>query len=431
MTIKQKYMTKNDCYTAGRKITPQGVMIHSTAAPGVMAAAWFDRWNRSYKAGETDRQVCTHAFVDNAEAWQYLPWDHRGWHCGGSGNNTHIGIELCEPAGHTYDGAKMVGYDAGRQADYFAAVWDNAVELTAQLCRQYGLDPMEDGVVVCHSEGHARGIASNHADVMHWFPQHGKDMDDFRAAVKARLADESGASGSNGSGGNGDAAANPYPAPAGSLRRGMKGDEVKWLQFALDRQGAGIAIDGSFGAATLAAVQAYQEGKGLDPDGSVGPLTRAALVADEVAAAGTASYAANPYPAPAETLQRGAKGDEVKWLQFALNRQGAGIAVDGSFGADTLAAVKAYQGKRGLDVDGSVGPLTRAALLADEAAATGGNGDGSSGAADTVYTVQAGDTLTRIAKAHGTTWETLADYNGIENPSLIHVGQEIKIPQGK
>ena len=155
------------------------------------------------------------------------------------------------------------------------------------------------------------------------------------------------------------------------------------------------------------------------------------MVADEVAAAGTASYAANPYPAPAETLQRGAKGDEVKWLQFALNRQGAGIAVDGSFGADTLAAVKAYQGKRGLDVDGSVGPLTRAALLADEAAATGGNGDGSSGAADTVYTVQAGDTLTRIAKAHGTTWETLADYNGIENPSLIHVGQEIKIPQGK
>jgi hypothetical protein len=37
------------------------------------------------------------------------------------------------------------------------------------LCEAYGLDPLEDGVVICHSEGHKRGIASNHADVLHWF----------------------------------------------------------------------------------------------------------------------------------------------------------------------------------------------------------------------------------------------------------------------
>ena len=33
------------------------------------------------------------------------------------------------------------------------------------------------------------GIASNHSDVMHWFPKHGKSMDTFRAAVKAGLAE--------------------------------------------------------------------------------------------------------------------------------------------------------------------------------------------------------------------------------------------------
>jgi cell division septation protein DedD len=38
-------------------------------------------------------------------------------------------------------------------------------------------------VVICHSEGYKRGIASNHGDVMHWFPKHGKSMDTFRADV--------------------------------------------------------------------------------------------------------------------------------------------------------------------------------------------------------------------------------------------------------
>ena len=92
MKLFTKYMTRNDCYTAGRKITPKGIMVHSTAVPGVMAADWFSRWNKSYKAGEINRQVCVHAFVDDKEVWQYLPWDHRGWHAGGAANNTHIGV---------------------------------------------------------------------------------------------------------------------------------------------------------------------------------------------------------------------------------------------------------------------------------------------------------------------------------------------------
>lgn len=54
--LKTKYMTRNDCYTDGRKITPKGIMVHSTATPGVMAADWFSRWNKSYKAGEINRK---------------------------------------------------------------------------------------------------------------------------------------------------------------------------------------------------------------------------------------------------------------------------------------------------------------------------------------------------------------------------------------
>lgn len=68
---------------------------------------------------------------------------------------------------------------------YFDAVWGRAVALCAMLCRKYGLDPVAD--ILCHCEGHQQGIASNHADVMHWFPRHGKSMDGFRAEVKAAV----------------------------------------------------------------------------------------------------------------------------------------------------------------------------------------------------------------------------------------------------
>ncbi len=184
MNLITKLMTRNDCFTAGQTIKPKGIMVHSTATPSVLAAAWFDRWNKSYKAGEMDRQVCVHAFVDDSGVCQYLPWNHRGWHAGGSANDTHIGFEICEPAGFKYVNNVMTGYDVAAQEAYFRKVWQNAVELCAMLCKQYGLNETN---VICHSEGYKKGIASNHGDVMHWFPKHGENMDTFRAAVKKAL----------------------------------------------------------------------------------------------------------------------------------------------------------------------------------------------------------------------------------------------------
>jgi len=58
------------------------------------------------------------------------------------------------------------------------------VELCVMLCRQYDLTE-ED--IICHSEGGKKGIASNHGDVMHWFPKHGESMNSFRTAVRAAL----------------------------------------------------------------------------------------------------------------------------------------------------------------------------------------------------------------------------------------------------
>ena len=45
-----------------------------------------------------------------------------------------------------------------------------------------------------------------------------------------------------------------------------------------------------------------------------------------------------------------------------------------------------------------------------------------------VYTVKSGDTLSEIASKYNTTYQKLAEYNGIQNPNLIYVGQKIRIP---
>ena len=187
MNLHKCLLTNNDCYIRGRTIRPQGVMIHSTGsnnpelrryvAPndGLLGKPSLRNWNQS------GTNACVHAFIGkladgSVATYQTLPWDMRGWHCGRSGNDTHISFEICE------DGL----VDAG----YFKAVYREAVELTAYLCKEYGLDPLEDGVVICHAEGYKRGIASNHGDVLHWFPKHGKTMDDFRADVAREMKGE-------------------------------------------------------------------------------------------------------------------------------------------------------------------------------------------------------------------------------------------------
>lgn len=57
-----------------------------------------------------------------------------------------------------------------------------------------------------------------------------------------------------------------------------------------------------------------------------------------------------------------------------------------------------------------------------------GSSTGTSTSGDTVYTVVKGDTLSSIAAKYGTTYQKLAEYNGIANPNVISVGQKIKIP---
>ena len=191
MKLVESILTKNPCYTAGRKITVQGLMLHSVGCPQPKASVFINSWNSaSYSS------ACVHGFIDGNDGtvYQTLPWDHRGWHCGsgskGSGNNTHIGVEMCEPACIKYtNGAAFTCSDTATAKAVVQRTYQAAVELFAMLCRKFNLDPLADGVVISHKEGCKRGIASNHGDPEHLWSQLGLPytMDTFRAAVKAAM----------------------------------------------------------------------------------------------------------------------------------------------------------------------------------------------------------------------------------------------------
>ena len=72
----------------------------------------------------------------------------------------------------------------------------------------------------------------------------------------------------------------------------------------------------------------------------------------------------NPYKEPSCNVKKGSKGDSVKWVQFELIGNGYKVAIDGIFGVNTEAAVKAFQKWVGLTADGIVGAKTRKALKA-------------------------------------------------------------------
>ena len=136
----------------------------------------------------------TSADGNDGTVYQTLPWNHRGWHCGsgskGSGNNTHIGVEMCEPACIRYTaGSNFTCSDMATAKAVAKRTYEAAVELFAMLCKKYSLDPLADGVVISHREGHSRGIASNHGDPEHLWAQleTGYTMDGFRKAVKAAM----------------------------------------------------------------------------------------------------------------------------------------------------------------------------------------------------------------------------------------------------
>lgn len=188
LKLVQAIMTKNPCYTGGRKIAVKGLMLHSVGCSQPNANVFIKSWN---SANYT--RACVHGFIDanDGTVYQTLPWNHRGWHAGGSANNTHIGVEMCEPACIKYtSGAKFTCSDKTAALAAVRKTYNSAVQLFAMLCKEYGLNPLADGVIISHKEGSARGVATNHGDPEHLWSQlsTGYTMNGFRNDVKAAMS---------------------------------------------------------------------------------------------------------------------------------------------------------------------------------------------------------------------------------------------------
>lgn len=184
MKIIRNYCMKSDCYKAGKKITVKGLMLHSVGCPQPKAQPFINNWN---KAGAG---ALAHAIIEpNGNVYQLLPWQRRGWHGGGVSNDSYIGVEMTEPSTIKYiSGSVWKETGDGRNTkQHVLATYEVAVELFAKLCRTYKLDPTKDGVIISHSEGHKRGIATNHGDVEHIWNKFGLSMNQFRKDVKKKM----------------------------------------------------------------------------------------------------------------------------------------------------------------------------------------------------------------------------------------------------
>lgn len=250
--IEEYFMTKNRCFKANKRRKPTGIQVHSVGCKGTNRDRW-RRWN-------TDTiKKCPNAFIDTNGIMQCLDWDARPWLSGsgskGNANDWCVGFEICEPS---------KANDTIYAAEY---LYGCVVYLCTELCKMFDINPAE---IKCHSELHAEGCASNHADVTHWWGKKGTAWEHYNMYTLRR-----------------DVAKNLgveiKPEFKTSMRKGSTGECVYLLQEKLNALGYDCGNpDGIFGSTTRTAVKSYQKDKKLAVDGVVGAKTWAAILADTV-----------------------------------------------------------------------------------------------------------------------------------------------------
>ena len=201
------FMRQSSWYKAAGKTTVRGVLWHSTGANNPTLKRYVqpddNATDRDYWLNELGKnangndwnhitnQAGVHAWIGKlasgeVTAVQVGEWDKRAWGCGsgpkGSCNSGWIQFEICE--------------DDLTDAAYFGKVYREGCELTAFLCKQYGIDPNGtvsfNGVnvptILCHHDSYLLSLGSGHVDVDHWLPKYGKSMQTVRDDVTALLA---------------------------------------------------------------------------------------------------------------------------------------------------------------------------------------------------------------------------------------------------
>lgn len=157
-------------------------------------------------------------------------------------------------------------------------------------------------------------------------------------------------------------------AKANYFERGEVSEKLRTYQNRLKKLGyLTTEADGKYGNDTENAVKRFQERNGLIADGYLGPQTIEYLMSSD---------------AQANALMIGMKGSDVERVQQRLKELKYLKTVDGYFGSGTESAVRAFQERNGLSVDGKVGKHTMNVLMssdAKKASSSGSSGSSSSG----------------------------------------------------
>lgn len=202
-------LSDSTCYENTQLMQIKGVLWHSTGAdnpelrryvqPSDNASdreQWIKRLGKNIYGNDLNHMeagIGLNAFIGkmadgSVASVQTMPWNYRPWGCGGgskgSCNDGWIQFEICE--------------DDLTDKNYFEKVYREACELTAYLCKAYGLNPkgmisfkgVNVPVILCHADSYQLGLGSNHGDVYHWFSRYGKTMDTVRNDVSAILSAE-------------------------------------------------------------------------------------------------------------------------------------------------------------------------------------------------------------------------------------------------
>ena len=209
-------MTNSTCYKNTQKMKVLGILWHDTGcdntwlsryvqplegAPNYAEAIaklgknrYGNDWNHITKQAGLNCWVGK--FADGSVGTvQTMPWDFRPWGCGsgknGSCNSGWIQFEICE--------------DARNNKEYAQKTYDEAVQLTAWLCKEYNIDPhgtvkfrgQTVPTIICHWDSYLMGLGSGHGDIYDWFPKTlgkclNKSMKDVRDDVAAAMQDVKG-----------------------------------------------------------------------------------------------------------------------------------------------------------------------------------------------------------------------------------------------
>lgn len=342
--------------------------------------------NANYFMG-ANRKASSHYFVDDTSIWQSVDVNDRAWHCGTDGtyyhkecrNTNSIGIEMCCTAGSYKIGADTL---------------ENAAQLAASLCKYLGITDVDKYVVrhydVTHKKCPAQMAGKNNEQweafksrvkeilnpVMEKLETDGFADYEVGQVVnfigKKHYSNPKSSIGSSCTKGEAKITAtskgskHPYhliktsgssstvygwvnvsdieeKKNTATVKKDTKIDTVKEVQKWLnDSYSAKLAEDGIYGSKTKSAlIKVLQKAIGVTADGVYGSKTNKAI----------------------KVLKKGSTGNAVRALQGLLVCNGYTSAyVDGSYGSGVVSAVKSYQKKKKLTVDGKAGKETFSSL---------------------------------------------------------------------